>query len=121
MPMSVSWEMLCMEMACCSFGKTRWKLLGRLSIPYSQMKPPCIHTNQARGDLLRRIAWLSTWAAGTIPKKTKSPQPMIRKPRKATDLIRRANNDDYDGLQTTMPTVSACSDNQPQISGCLGL
>ena len=50
------WEMRCMEMACCSFAKTRWKLHGRLSIPYSQMQQPCIHTSQARGDLVRRTA-----------------------------------------------------------------
>jgi hypothetical protein len=32
---------------------------------------------------------------------------------------RSAESDDSDGLQTSTPTVSVCSDNQPQISGYL--
>src|SRR5579864_8581536 len=117
MPMSVSWEMLCMEMACCSSAKTRWKLRGLSSIPYSPIKQSCIHMNQVHGDLVRRTIWLSTWAAGTIPKKIER-EHMIRRLRKKRTKVVASNYNGHDSLQTIMPTVSGCSYNQPQISEC---
>ena len=87
--MSVCWGMPCVETARCSFGKTPSKQPGRLSIPYSQIKQPCIHMSQARGDLVKRTAWLWAWAAGTTLKKTKRVPPMIRKRRNARDSLRR--------------------------------
>ena len=43
----------------------------------------------AWSNFKKRTAWLSMWAAGTIPKKIKRAQPMVQKPRKTTDSIRR--------------------------------
>jgi hypothetical protein len=65
---------------------------------HTRLTQSCIHMNQAHGDLVRRTIWLSTWAAGTIPKKMKGAEPMIRKPPKSIDSIRRSNNDSYDEL-----------------------
>jgi hypothetical protein len=71
MPMSIFWEMPCMEMPCCSCGKTQWKRLGRSSSPSSRTPQLCIHTSQDRGDLMKRPVWLWTWAAGMNPVKRK--------------------------------------------------
>src|ERR1700688_2768471 len=85
MPMNVSWEMLCMEMPCCSFGKTRWRRHGLLSTPSSRMPQICISTSQDRGDLMKRIVWLSMWAAGTTPKNVRKVKLLLRAPRNKND------------------------------------
>src|SRR5581483_1183720 len=91
-----------MEMPCCSFGKTRWKRLGPLSSPSSQMPQLCIYTSQARGDPLRRIVWLWIWAVGITPRNTKRAQSLSRTPRnsiRTSDhgqrLLRRRTADHY--------------------------
>src|SRR5450755_1727749 len=76
--MNVFWEMLCAEMPCCSFAKTRWKLPGLLLTPFSGIQHPWKNTSQAHGDLMRRIVWLRMWTAGTIPKNIKRAQSMSR-------------------------------------------
>src|ERR1700685_562408 len=65
---SVSLGMQCMEMPCCLFAKTRWKLRGPLLTPFSGIQQPCRNTNQAPGDLMRQCVWLTMWAAGMTPK-----------------------------------------------------
>jgi hypothetical protein len=67
------------------------ELHGLSSIPYSQMKQPCINTSQARGDLVRLTAYLLTWAAGTIPK-IKRAQPIIQSRLKQQTQFVVANN-----------------------------
>src|SRR5207302_5750476 len=83
--MSVFWEMPCAEMACCSFAKTRW-LRGRSSTPFSGTQQPCNNTSPARGGHGRRIAWLSMWEVGAIPKNTNRAQSILRPPRKTTGV-----------------------------------
>ena len=83
--MSVFLEMPCMEMPCCSFGKMRWKQPGLLSTPSSRTPHNCIHTSQDRGDLMKRIVWLSILAAGTTPKDIRKLKLVLRAPRNKND------------------------------------
>src|ERR1035437_6371909 len=89
MHISVFWEMQCKQMPCCSFAKTRWKLRGPLSTPFSGIQQPWRNTNQAHGDLMRQSVWLTMWAAGMTPKDATRTQSLHHAPRKELGVANR--------------------------------